>query len=408
MNAESRLTNTKTRYGLVARSLHWLVALLIFANFPLGLIANDLPHDTSEALAQKAALFSVHKTIGVAVFCLAVLRILWALTQPHPAPVHPERRFEGFVAALVHWLLYAALVIVPLSGWVEHAALDGFAPILWPLGQGLPFVPKSEGLAAVAGATHWLFTKILFVTVALHILGALKHALIDRDGVLARMVSGAEAGPAGSRGPGAGPALAAGLVLVAAGFGAGMLGASRAPEPAAGAAAPAAGAAPAVAAAPAGTWQVQEGTLGFALAQMGQTVEGRFAGWTAEIAFDETLGTGEVTVQIDTGSLHLAAVTDQAKAPEFFDVAAFPTATFRASIAPAGEAFAATGTLTLRGVEKPVTLPFTLKIEGEQATMAGAVTLDRRDFGMGPSYKDEATVGFATTVKVALTARRAP
>jgi cytochrome b561/polyisoprenoid-binding protein YceI len=405
MHAESRLTNTPTRYGLVARSLHWLVALLILANFPLGLIANDLPHDTSEALAQKAALFSVHKTIGVAVFCLAILRILWALTQPHPAPVHPERRLESFVAALVHWLLYAALVIVPLSGWVEHAALDGFAPILWPLGQGLPFVPKSEALAAVAGATHWLFTKILFVTVALHILGALKHALIDRDGVLARMVSGAEAGPAGSRGPWAGPALAAVLVLIAAGFGAGMLGASRVPAPSA---TPAPSAAPAVAAAPAGTWQVQEGTLGFALAQMGQTVEGSFAGWTAEIAFDEATGTGEVTVQIDTGSLHLAAVTDQAKAPEFFDVAAFPTATFRASIAPAGEAFAATGMLTLRGVEKPVTLPFTLTIEGDQATMAGEVTLDRRDFGMGPSYKDETTVGFATTVKVALTARRAP
>ncbi|MBN8422068.1 MAG: YceI family protein, partial [Verrucomicrobia bacterium] len=76
-----------------------------------------------------------------------------------------------------------------------------------------------------------------------------------------------------------------------------------------------------------GNWQVQEGRLTFALAQMGQSVEGSFAGWTADIDFDQATGTGTVTVQIDTTSLHLAAVTEQAKAPEFFDVAAFPTAT---------------------------------------------------------------------------------
>lgn len=405
MPADKTLTNTETRYGLVSRSLHWLVAALIFANVPLGLIASDLPYDTSEALAQKAWLFSLHKTIGVTLFALALLRILWAVAQPHPVPVHPEKRVETFLAAVVHWLLYAALIILPLSGWVEHAALDGFAPILWPFGQGLPFVPKSEALAAIAGATHWLFTKILLVSVALHVLGAMKHALIDRDGILSRMVRGTPAGTPGATGTKVGPALLAALIVIAAGFGAGMLGASRPQAPTA--TAPSA-TAPETAPTASGNWQVQEGRLTFALAQMGQSVEGSFAGWTADIDFDPATGTGTVTVQIDTTSLHLAAVTEQAKAPEFFDVAAFPTATFKAEIAPAGESYAATGTLTLRGKEQPVTLPFTLKIDGDTATMTGETRLDRRDYGMGPSYPDEATVGFPVTVKIVLTAKRQP
>ena len=93
-------------------------------------------------------------------------------------------------------------------------------------------------------------------------------------------------------------------------------------------------------------------------------------------------------------------------AKDLFDVAGHPTATFTAAIVPAGEAFEAKGTLALRGAEHPVTLPFTLVLEGDTARMQGKVTLDRRDFGMGPSYGDEKTVGFTVDVEVALVAKR--
>ena len=79
--------NTATSYGRVSRTLHWLTALLIFAAFPLGVVANRLPYDTSEALAFKAQLFSVHKTLGVAMFAVAMVRILWAcLLYTSPSP----------------------------------------------------------------------------------------------------------------------------------------------------------------------------------------------------------------------------------------------------------------------------------------------------------------------------------
>ncbi|WP_207103156.1 cytochrome b, partial [Paracoccus shandongensis] len=188
--------NTPRRYGGIARTLHWLTALIIGGNIALGLAANRLP---LEAIDAKVRLFSLHKTLGIAAFAVAGIRILWAVSQPRPLPVHPERRLETFLAESVHWILYAALLLVPLSGWIEHAATEGYAPILWPLGQGLPLVPKSPHLAETMASVHQTFAWLLIGAVALHVAGALKHALIDRDGVLARMLRGRPAGPATAR-----------------------------------------------------------------------------------------------------------------------------------------------------------------------------------------------------------------
>lgn len=393
------LTNSTRHYGAVARSLHWLTALLILASIGLGLYADNLPTEGAEALAAKVEAFSLHKTLGIAAFAAAVLRILWALTQPRPAPIHPERRAETFAADLVHWALYAAMILMPLSGWVHHAAVEGFAPILWPFGQGLPFVPKSETVAEAAGSLHWLMSKLLIGSVALHVAGALKHALIDRDGTLSRMLTGR---PAGQPAPhSAAPALLA-LAVVAGVTTFALLprGAAEATETVAPpAAAPVAG----------GNWQVTTGTLGFSVKQMGADVQGTLPDWRAEITFDEAATNGKhgrVKVEIDTATLTLGSVTDQARGPEFFDVANHKTAVFEADILPAASGYEAKGTLSLRGQSQPVSLPFTLTIAGDTATMQGTTTLDRRTFGMGAGYADESSVGFPVQVTVSLTAQR--
>ncbi|WP_052245367.1 cytochrome b/b6 domain-containing protein [Halocynthiibacter namhaensis] len=153
--------NTPTRFGSVAKFFHWSVALTIIALIPLGIIADGMAYDTSELLARKAFLFQIHKTLGVFVFFLALARIFWALTQPKPVSLHPERKLESFVAELIHWLLYGSLVLVPLTGWIHHAATTGFAPIFWPFGQDLPFVEKSEFTAHLFGALHKTFERVL-------------------------------------------------------------------------------------------------------------------------------------------------------------------------------------------------------------------------------------------------------
>lgn len=389
------LTNTAQSYGTFARSLHWLVALLILTSVGLGLYATRLPTGSDTETAAAIRIFSLHKTIGIASFAVALLRILWALIQPQPVPVHPDRRLETLVATTVHWALYAAMLILPLSGWVHHAAEPGFAPILWPFGQGLALVTPSETLARTAQSVHHLAGWVLYGALALHILGALKHALIDRDATLGRMTRGLPAGATSAHGNSVlAPALA--LVLWAGVIGYGAFAphqADAAPEPSATQATPATG-----------NWRVESGTLSFGVQQMGSQTSGSFPDWDADITFDEATGTGTVTVTIDTATLTLGSVSDQAKGPEFFDTAAHPNAVFKADITPQGTAYVATGSLTLRGVEVPVTLPFTLEITQDRARMEGGLTLDRRDFGMGSTYGDESTVGFAVGVQVALDA----
>ena len=129
--------NTHARYGRLSRAFHWLTAGLILIAFPLGLIAEGMPFGTAEEMAAKAQLFSIHKTLGIAAFFVALARVIWAFCETRPASLHPERWLETFAAETVHWLLYIAILLVPLSGWVYHASVAGFAPILWPFGLSL-------------------------------------------------------------------------------------------------------------------------------------------------------------------------------------------------------------------------------------------------------------------------------
>lgn len=207
------LTNTATRYGTLARFFHWSIALLILAAIGLGLIGDNTPRN-ADTVARLQTIYSAHKTIGITVLLLAVLRIGWAVTQPRPVPLHPERRAETLAAEVVHWALYGAILIMPLSGWVMHASESGFAPIWWPFGQGLPFVPKSDAVAHAAGAVHGLSAWVIYLTVAAHIGGALKHQIIDKDATLARMSHGRDAGDAATPHGRAAPVFAVGLWII--------------------------------------------------------------------------------------------------------------------------------------------------------------------------------------------------
>lgn len=392
------LTNTRHSYGSVTRFFHWATALLIVTVIPLGVIAHDMSLDP-ETLALKATLFSAHKTVGVAIFFLALARILWALSQPKPAPVGDAGRVQHWLAETVHWLLYGSLVLVPLTGWIHHAASEGYAPIWWPFGQSLPFVPLDAGVAQTFAGLHMVFERVMIAALLLHVVGALKHHFLDKDATLRRMWSGiaAMSEPVRRHRPTLPVAGALAVWAAAVALGAG-LGAYSQQVTAAQVAQ--------LEAAPSG-WTVTQGALGITVTQFGNTITGGFEQWVAAIEFSETANAegvhGSAQVQIAIGSLTLGSTTQQALGADWFNAEGYPTATFTARIlgAEGDDAYTAEGTLTLKGESVPVTLPFTLEITEGVAQMSGSTTLARRDFGIGGA---DQTVGYEVRVNISLTA----
>lgn len=398
----SRLSDSTSRFGRVSIALHWLTACLIFSMIALGLAASYWPFDTAETLATKARLFSFHKTLGILTFFVAALRILWRLTQSRPAALAQGGALQHFAAETVHWSLYVALVAVPLTGWVHHAASTGFAPILWPLGQDLPFVPKSLEWAAVFGKLHYVFNIVLVVSIALHVAGALKHHVIDKDETLRRMLSSRVQVLSDLRAAASHRAsvfAAAVLWCGAAGVAVSLAMAGKDDSTNA-------SAAPALAAVPS-DWVVQEGQLGITVSQFGQALEGSFTEWTAAISFSEEPQDGvygDVSVTISIPSLTLGSATQDALSPDFLDVANHQTAQFTGPIVAADNEFRVAGSLQLLQVSAPVDLLFDLTIEDGVATASGAAVLDRRDFNVGAVYDDEESVGFTVDVAFNLVA----
>jgi cytochrome b561/polyisoprenoid-binding protein YceI len=391
------LRNTQVSYGSIAKTLHWVIAALILAMVGLGFTAERWPIGTSDQIETKFALFSLHKTIGVTVLGLALLRIGWAAFQPRPVALHPERRLESWAARTVHFTLYALLVLVPLSGWLHHSATSGLAPIRWPFAQRLPFVPEDEQVSHFFSTWHFVLVWLLIATVGLHLAGTLKHLLADRDATLRRMLPGYH--PAGTlaqseRGT---PVTAAAIVCIAA-LGLGSYLGLPGRESISG-----------NRAATASAWNVEDGLIAIRPSQMGQELSGSFSDWSAEIAFDpEAPGPsmGSVTVTIGLASLSLPPVTEQVLGPGYFEVASNPTARFTADIRrdPAGpDLYFAEGKLSLKGTEADLSLPFSLTLDGDQATVAGSAEIDRRAFGIGPP-QDGRTVGFMVGVDILLTA----
>ena len=419
--------NTATSYGSVSKSFHWLTALLLISAFVIGQNASNLAQEiqspefdgSGETLARATLLFTIHKSIGIAAFFTGLARILWALSQPKPGLLHPENRPEALAAEVVHWVLYGAMVATPLTGWIHHAASTGFAPIWWPFGQGLPFVPKSEHVSELFGTLHWISTKALLVTFGLHVAGALKHAIIDRDATLRRMlpISGALPVPPAQKHSILPPFVAV-IAWVGVLMGGVLLAQNTQNHSSHDISETSTGAAPSdstvkatlsASEATSGNWQVEEGSLGLTIQQMGSGVSGAFATWQAEIHFDEPEApgpAGQVTVEIDITSLSLGTVTDQAMGPDYFDVTTYPKARFEADLERLETGYQAVGILTIRDKSMPLTLPFDLNIDGARAEMRGQTNVNRLDFDIGRGTQEEGTLGFTVVLDIALTAQK--
>jgi len=404
-------SNTNTTYGTVTKSFHWLTALLILTTIPIGIWANNIAGairdpaiTTTDAMLIRATfLFSIHKTIGVTIFFVALARIAWAVTHVKPGLLNGDNRPEAWAAETVHWLLYGSLLLVPLSGWITHAAVAGFAPIWWPFGQTLPFVPQSAALAKLSGTTHYILQWVLVGSIGLHIAGALKHHVIDGDATLRRMLPGRVSAQPTHEQPGHGAPLITALLIWAAAMGAGA-GLGWFPQ-----------GTDTVAAEPAlaqvtSQWQKTGGTLGIGITQLGAPVSGEFSDWTADITYDETPDAwgrhGDVSITIAAASFSLGILGDQAMGPAFLDAAQFSTARYTAELMAQDTGLVAVGTLSVKDVFLPLEIPVTLNITGDEARASGSAVIDRRTFNVGQSFSDPGALGFDVQITFDLTATR--
>ncbi|QNQ09672.1 cytochrome b/b6 domain-containing protein [Sphingomonas alpina] len=434
--ATSALSGARS-YTRVAIALHWIIALCLLGQIALGWGLNDVPDGPA-----RYAAFQLHKSIGISILLLSVARLAWRLLHPAP-PGEPMPRWQRLASGVVHWGLYAIMIGLPATGWIMVSTsklaiptrLFGLVP--WPSIPGLSNLePATRAIWNSFGSNgHAVLVYVTIALLVLHLGAVLKHQLIDRDRVFARMAPGALPGWKEPRFWG----LAA-LALIAVLIGS-SLARERGPHraatqrptaqlPAALGAVPTASPASTVTPSPGVTplvptptptpaesaarlvrWTVQDGQLGFSTNWADTPITGSFSRWTADIVFSpELLDRSSLTVRIDLASVSTGDSQRDAALPtsDWFDVATHPSAVFRSERirSTGGDNYVASGTLDLRGIRKKFSLPFTVRIKDESAAAHGTFTIDRTLFGVGQGeWSTTDQIPAAVAVKFSLRAR---
>lgn len=174
--------NSNNSYGAIAKSLHWIVALLIVCLWCVGTYMVELTAGDTN----RTTIYGLHKTFGMIVLMLAVIRVCWRVYDRLPQNASPNPVIM-FFAHLVHLLLYIMMFIMPLSGWIMSSAA-GYHPTLFGLYTFPAIAQKSKEVGAYFHEMHEYGATILLVLFGLHVAGALFHHIILRDNALKRML----------------------------------------------------------------------------------------------------------------------------------------------------------------------------------------------------------------------------
>jgi cytochrome b561/polyisoprenoid-binding protein YceI len=398
--------NTEEEYGIVAKAFHWAIAVLILGLVPVGLGMGQM-----ENSPLKFEIYAMHKSFGLLVFFLGLGRILWRFISPPPDHLTTHEHWEVTLAGAAHFWLYVCIIGMPLSGWLMSSAGEFPVPFF---GFPMPYlIGKDEKLLEFFGEAHEILGYTLLFILALHMAGALKHHILDKDETLRRMT----VRKAGLLLPVV-LILAAGLSYAASGWALfGELrqeekGLEEEPRTEAEKAEAKAVMQPDTSALPEHGWAIvpEKSKLGFEVKLSGASMTGFFPSFRGDIVFnpqDLAGAKADITInlkEVDTGD---TGRDETLKGSEWFDLANYPEGRFTAEKFEQadGDNYVAIGNLTLRGVTMPAILPFTLEIQGNKAHMTGEITLNRLDYGIGSSgWQDDATVSRDVKVTVDVTA----
>ena len=181
------MKDTTTRLSHLSIALHWIVGLTM-----IGLIAVGTYMHRFEVYA----LYPIHKSIGIVILAFVLLRILWRMSNGWPESVSAGAQWEHRLAKLVHWVLIIGTLVFPISGMMMSGAgghglfifdLELLARNVSPDNPEM-VEPLNEMLASIGRWLHGFLANLMMAAIALHIIGALKHHFVDKDGPLRRML----------------------------------------------------------------------------------------------------------------------------------------------------------------------------------------------------------------------------
>lgn len=362
------------RYHGVSIGLHWLIATLIISMLIVGKVMENL--DKNDPL--RFALTQWHKSFGIVILFLVVIRLFWRMR--HPAPRLPDhmKRWELFAAHGAHVLLYALMIVIPLSGWIMVSASPLNLPTLlfntvnWPHVPGLATLENKKMIAGIFHQIHAIAATVMILLLLAHIGAALRHKVMLRDGVMERMSPTVN----GKWVDGIGRFAAIATLAVAGFFTLAYLANSSTPLSAG------------------------DSDVGFTFSMMGAENEGVFPESTVNLTYDpNNPGQSSMTATVSTASAQTGdmQVDSSLTDPDWFDSASFPMATFTSTSltesAP-GELMVI-GNLEIKGISHEVQFPMTINTDEQGSKATGGFTINRLDFNIGKSAQpDDSTVGY--------------
>ncbi|WP_065761322.1 cytochrome b [Pseudomonas defluvii] len=178
-----QLRNSSSRYGLVSVLMHWGVALAVFGLFGLGLWMVGLDYYS----AWRHTAPDLHKSIGLTVLAIMLLRVIWRFVSPPPPTLASYSTFTRVSAKAGHSLLYLGLFAVLISGYLISTA-DGVGIPVFGLFEVPALLSNLPDQADLAGEIHFYVAWGVVIFAGLHALAAFKHHFIDRDATLVRML----------------------------------------------------------------------------------------------------------------------------------------------------------------------------------------------------------------------------
>ena len=181
MDNRLAVTSRADRYDGVAKTFHWVVVVLVVVQYATKWLPGGF------ASLSEGQLNGWHLAVGPAILLLMLFRLAWRLTHRTPPPPSDLPRSLQLLSRSTHWLFYGILVVLPVLGWVAASGY-GATPTLLGVIPLPALIAKDKSLAETIGSIHGALAWALLVIIALHVSGALYHAVVKRDGVIGRML----------------------------------------------------------------------------------------------------------------------------------------------------------------------------------------------------------------------------